>query len=453
MVFSKLFKNNKNIIAPRVILIFLILVLFSVTAEGQTGCDAVVADSMSRRPLPNASVFDRHGKFIGSCRTGGKLPYIAAADYPVTIRYMGFKEHVLSDAACSDTIFLQESITELPEVVIESRQHKLLHILAYVREYSTLSTYTDTVFLFREKMVDYMLPSEKKVRFKGWTSPRVITSKSYYRFTDASGLDSVSDRCSHHFSWADWVGIVPAAKLPSGLCGIESGTDTVRGKYSPTETWVKNGDRVTLDVNVMADTASRKWVPNLSLFFRDDVDFEQFKIRFNYDDIVGDILSPIDLTGYSFNIESNGRGHGLFRFNRRNEPFFVSSYAEVYIIDKEYITVKEAKKWDRRDAESNEIEIFEPAEAPALQPSIQMLVDRVNAVDHDLVRLDFTPDHRLAGRKIKKMNIGQRVLKRVKQMFGIDNINAERKWRRQWNDFSKIQSKKNNRTADEDQSR
>ncbi len=453
MVFSQLFKNNKNIIAPRVILIFLILVLFSVTAEGQTGCDAVVADSMSRRPLPNASVFDRHGKFIGSCRTGGKLPYIPTADYPVTIRYMGFKEHVLSDAACSDTIFLQESITELPEVVIESRQHKLLHILAYVREYSTLSTYTDTVFLFREKMVDYMLPSEKKVRFKGWTSPRVITSKSYYRFTDASGLDSVSDRCSHHFSWADWVGIVPAAKLPSGLCGIESGTDTVRGKYSPTETWIKNGDRVTLDVNVMADTASRKWVPNLSLFFRDDVDFEQFKIRFNYDDIVGDILSPIDLTGYSFNIESNGRGHGLFRFNRHNEPFFVSSYAEVYIIDKEYITVKEAKKWDRRDAESNGIEIFEPAEAPALQPSIQMLVDRVNAVDHDLVRLDFAPDHRLAGRKIQKMNIGQRVLKRVKQLFGIDNINAERKWRRQWNDFSKSQSKKNNRTADEDQSR
>lgn len=435
------------------ILIFLVLVLFSVTAEGQTGCDAVVADSMSRRPLPNASVFDRHGKFIGSCRAGGKLPYIPIADYPVTIRYMGFKEHVLSDAACNDTIFLQESITELPEVVIESRQHKLLHILAYVREYSTLSTYTDSVFLFREKMVDYMLPSEKKVRFKGWTSPRVITSKSYYRFTNATGLDSVSDRCSHHFSWADWVGIVPAAKLPAGLCGIENGTDTVRGKYSPTETWVKNGDRVTLDVNVMADTASRKWVPNLSLFFRDDVDFEQFKVRFNYDDIVGDILSPIDLTGYSFNIESNGRGHGLFRFNRHNEPFFVSSYAEVYIIDKEYITVKEAKKWGHRDAESNEIEIFEPAEAPALQPSIQMLVDRVNAVDHDLVRLDFTPDQRLAGRKIQKMNIGQRVLKRVKQMFGIDNINAERKWRRQWNDFSKIQSKKNNKTADEEQSR
>lgn len=438
---------------PRVVLIFLVLVLFSVTARGQTGCDAVVADSMSRRPLPNASVFDRHGKFTGSCRSDGRLPHIPATDYPVTIRYMGFKEHVLSDAACSDTIFLQELITELPEVVIESRQHKLLHILAYVREYSTLSTYTDTVFLFREKMVDYMLPSEKKVRLKGWTSPRVITSKSYYRFTNAKGLDSVSDRCSHHFSWADWVGIVPASKLPEALYGIENGTDTIKGKYSPTETWVKNGCRVTLDVNVMADTASRKWVPNLSLFFRDDVDFEQFKVRFNYDDIVGNILSPIDLTGYSFNIESNGRGHGLFRFNRHDEPFFVSSYAEVYIIDKEYITLKEAKKWDRRDAGNAEIEIFEPAEAPALQPSIQMLVDRVNAVDHDLVRLDFTPDKRLAGRKIKKMNIGQRVLSRVKQMFGIDNVNAERKWRRQWNDFSKSQSQKNNRTADEEQSR
>lgn len=108
----------------RLSLIFLVLVLFSVTAKGE----AVVADSMSHRPLPNASVFDRHGKLSGSCRSDGRLPYIPAADYPVTIRYMGFKEHVLSNAAGVDTIFLQELITELPEVVIESRQHKLLHI-------------------------------------------------------------------------------------------------------------------------------------------------------------------------------------------------------------------------------------------------------------------------------------------------------------------------------------
>ncbi|MDE6805737.1 MAG: hypothetical protein K2J05_02910, partial [Muribaculaceae bacterium] len=45
-------------------------------------------------------------------------------------------------------------VRNLPEFVVESNENKYLHVLAYVREYSTLSTYTDTIFMFREKMVD-----------------------------------------------------------------------------------------------------------------------------------------------------------------------------------------------------------------------------------------------------------------------------------------------------------
>lgn len=349
---------------------------------------------------------------------------------------MGYKEKsVMMDGG--DTIFLQENTVELPEVVVESRQHKLLHILAYVREYSTLTTYTDTVFLFREKMADYMLQPDKGQRFNGWSSPRVLRSRSYYRFTNSKGLDSVSDRCSHHFSWADWVGIVPVAKIPSKLCNVENGSDTVRGKYSPTEVWIKSGDRMTVEVNVLADAKSRKWVPNFQSFFKEDLDFDQFRIRFNYGDVVYDSVSPVDLTGYSFNIESNGRGRGMFMFNRPIDPFFVSTYAEAYIVDKEYITLKEAKKWERLQARTDEIEIYEPSEAPELQPAIQLLVDRVNKVDHDRARLSLTPDKRLAGRSLVKLNMGQQVLKRLKGLLGIDKVNARRKWNKQWRDFRK----------------
>lgn len=87
--------------------------------------------------------------------------------------------------------------TELPEVLVLSKNHKVLHMLAYVREYSTLTTYTDTVFLFREKMVDYMLPVFG-AKFEGWTKPRVLTSRSYYQFKDSRGLDSVSDVSNYH---------------------------------------------------------------------------------------------------------------------------------------------------------------------------------------------------------------------------------------------------------------
>lgn len=357
---------------------------------------------------------------------------------------MGFYEKVVPGVNV-DTIFLQENITQLPEVVVESRQKKMLHILAYMREYSTLSTYTDTVTLFREKMVDFMLPDDRKSHYAGWRNPRILNSQSYYRFTNAYGLDSVSDRCNQHFTWSDWVGILPPRKIPSRLAGVENGTDTLSGKYGSAEIWVKNGDKISLDVNVLADMASRKWVPNLSTFFNYNVDFEQFRLRLNYNNVINDSIMPLDLTGYSFNIESRGRGRGMFKFNRYDEPFFVATYTEVYVLDKEFISVKEAKKWEHWKFNTDEIKIYEPMEAPDLQPSIQALVDRVNNVNNDKIRLTLAPDYRLAGRKVKR-NFGYRVLQDLKLITGISRVRAKRDWDKQWRKFRNNQVKRNNQT-------
>lgn len=422
----------------RLSLIFLMSVLFIFDSEGRR---YVIADSITHLPLPNASIFNRQGNTVGISRSDGQTPFIAESDYPFTIRYLGYSERTVSSSA-GDTIFMTENIRELPEVVVESRKHTLLHLLAYVREYSTLTSYTDTVFLFREKMVDFMLPSYKKMKYKGWQMPRVLSSKSYYRYTNLQGLDSVSNRCSNHFSWADWVGVAPAAKIPQRLRRTVAATDTVSGRYSATEVWNRNDDRLTLDVDVMADTTSRKWVPNLSNFFRNNVDFERFSVRFNYDNIGGDSISPVNLTGYSFNIESNGRGHKMFMFNRRDEPFFVSTYAEAYILDKEYITVKEAKKWENRKTGIDDIPIYEPPEAPELQADIQLLVDRVNSLDHDHVRLALTPDKRLAGRHIARQHFGQRVLQLLKTATGISSIQHRRNLNRRWKEFREDIKKK-----------
>ena len=183
---------------------------------------------------------------------------------------------------CADTIFLSENVSELPEVIVESRRNRVLHILAYVREYSTLATYTDTVFLFREKMVDYMFSTDGETKFRGWSTPRILTCKSYYRFTDENGLDSVSDASHYHFSWSDWIGLEPKVSLPNKLRNTKIVTDTLHGKYSPTEIWDRIDDRLKIEIDVLSDTASRKWVPNLSGFFRRDLEFDKFKVKYNY---------------------------------------------------------------------------------------------------------------------------------------------------------------------------
>lgn len=422
----------------RYVLSFIALFLSALLTYGQTH-SAIVADSLTRKPLPSASLFDRKGNAVGITNARGRMPLISRSSYPVTVRYLGFREKTIETPG-ADTIFLQENAASLPEIVVESGRHKVLHVLAYVREFSTLTTYTDTVFLFREKMVDFMLNPDRKVRFKGWSNPRILTSRSYYRFTNDRGLDSVSNVSNNHFSWADWIGIVPARQLLPALKDRSTASDTVRGKYSPTEIWTRTDDRVTVDVNVLADTTSRKWVPNLSGFFHDDLEFENFRVRFSYDNILSDYLSPMDLTGYSFNIESNGRGHRMIGFNRYDQPFFVSTYAEAYVLDKEYITVKEARKWEKHDFHATNIEMCEPEEAPELQPSVQALVDRVNTIDRDKVRQTLPTDQRLIGKYYgkRKFGLGSRALSMLKQMTGISSYKSHKNFKQQWDGFKKF---------------
>ncbi|MEF2644464.1 MAG: hypothetical protein U0M50_10470, partial [Paramuribaculum sp.] len=144
------------------------------------------------------------------------------------MRYLGYRE-ISVDSLSGDTVLMVEIPTDLPEVVVESKAHKVLHMLGYVREYSMLATYTDTVFLFREKTVDFMLTPDKNVKFKGWVNPRVLKSRSYYRFTDSNGLDSVSDESNYHFSWSDWVGVVTSPRMPQRLRMSDFSADTVMG--------------------------------------------------------------------------------------------------------------------------------------------------------------------------------------------------------------------------------
>ena len=107
---------------PSVSLVSLLLVAVSLLgcALAARAQRTVVADSVTRLSLPSASVFDRDGRFAGISRADGRLPYVSPAAYPLTIRYIGYKEKVVPMTG-NDTIFMQELSRELSEVVVESR--------------------------------------------------------------------------------------------------------------------------------------------------------------------------------------------------------------------------------------------------------------------------------------------------------------------------------------------
>lgn len=391
----------------------------------------MVADYATRSPLPKASVYDCKGRAVGISDSKGRIPQAPQSSYPLAVRYVGYESAVIADATV-DTVFMNESSTDLSEIVVETRDRNVLHMLAYVREYSSRSTYFDTVFLFREKLVDFMLVPDRRFKFRGWRTPRVLKSKSYYRFTDCNGLDSVSDRSNHLFSWSDWVGIARMTKVPAQ-------SDTVYGKYSPAEIWTRgNEGGLAIDVNVLACDDSRKWVTNLSSFFRNDLDFEKFRLRYDFADASGDSLDILDLSSYSYVIESNGRGHDIFPFK---PDFYASTAAKVYILDKEFITVKEAKKWEKRKFELEDIELFQSPDAPPLDSPTLSLVARVEAIDGDAVRRGIDPDFKLVNENYGKANRnfapGMRMLNMLKQLTGISAIRHRRKVNNEWKGFKK----------------
>ena len=183
------------------ILTFLITLLLSESSE----C-AVIVDSRTGLPLPKASVLDKKGKLIGFCSENGELPDIPASAYPLSIRCIGYKT-VKIQQPTDEHIALEETTYDLPELKVDRKKHQVLHIIGYLREYSTLESYYDTVFLFREKTIDFMIPTKQVKKYEGWTRPRVLESKSYYHFTNVEGLDSVSKYYEQIFSWSDLAGI------------------------------------------------------------------------------------------------------------------------------------------------------------------------------------------------------------------------------------------------------
>ena len=292
-----------------------------------------------------------------------------------------------------------ERSTELPEVIVFPEKRPVLHMLGYIREYSTLTTLTDTVFLFREKMVDFMIPSRKAGKFKGWTRPRLLGSRSYYRFANSRGLDSVSDNFSAHFSWSDWMELPVTLSMRPGLMRTDAVSDTLRGRYSVSQIWARNGDEVSVNVDVLADTLNRSWTKGLAAYYLDRVDFDKISISCDFEDVDGGDLPPDRLEALRLHIKSAGRGYDLSRSFRGLGQPYVETKAELYFTDKQYITLKEAKRLAKHAPLIAAADIEAPSTLADPGSAVCRLMARVDGIDRDRIRMEKVPDQRLAGIK------------------------------------------------------
>jgi len=311
----------------------------------------------------------------------------------------------------------------LPEVVVNSKDKEVLHILALVREYSTLSSYNDTTFLFRERWVDFMLPTSRAKRYSGWSHQRTLSSRSYYHFTDCANLDSVSDRYfGQHFSWAEWISAPRPTVLPVTFRDNELQTaDTLRRGNLAAEIWKRSAGMISVQANVLSSRKERKWASGYASFLNsDEVSFEKFKVLYNFNNTgQTDSLRPEDLKSMVYQIESIGRGTNMLR-TKNNKPCFITTVAEVYFVDREFISRKEARKWEKIKLEDLDLRSeFFPDIIPPVSAEIAELKQRVEEIDHTSLRIRIKPDQRLAGRDLRPVSFKERALKYLKSLIGL----------------------------------
>ncbi len=385
-----------------------------------------VLDAESRIPLSRVSIFDRTGKMIGTGDDMGRLPDIYLGAYPLTLRSLGYSDKKVSSPG--DTIIEMSRLTyELPEVKVDIRRRPILHLTGYLSEISSMSSSFDTVMLYREKWVDFMIPADKEKHFKGWTDPRILKSKSYYKFTDVWGHDSVSDRIDHHFSWSDWLSLPPRVNQPKSIVRNHEISDTIMGWYSAAEIWRRDTTKFRVDVDVLADTLRGKWSPRLNNRLWRDLDFERLLLTFEYSDCDTFSVKPQNIDRMSCYIESMGRGHDMFRFNTRYDNIlYVTTYVDLVIADREYLTVKEARRKEKDQLLAlEEASLVLESEKMPRDSVINDLIARVNSIDHDQRRLRMEIDTRVGNGHLplppthKKKEKFFRALKSVLSGFGL----------------------------------
>lgn len=362
---------------------------------------SVVLDAESSLPVAMVSIFDRAGKMIGTGDDQGQLPDIYRDAYPLTLRSLGYSDKKVFSPEDS-VIEMTRVAFDLPEVKVDTRRRPILHLTGYLREISSMYSSVDTVLLYREKWVDFMIPSDKEKHFKGWSEPRILKSKSYYKFTDVSGRDSVSDRINHHFSWSDWISLPPRVNQPNMIAITQQVSDTLMGIGSLAEVWRRDSTKIRVDVDVLADTLRGKWAPRLNSRLWQDLDFKRLFLTFEYSDFDTISVKPQNIDRMSCYIESMGRGHDMFRFkDRYDNLLYVTTYVDLLIADREYLTVKDARKKekDRLFALEEASLVLESEKIPR-DSIINDLIARVNSIDHDQRRLGMVLDKRVGSGRL-----------------------------------------------------
>lgn len=337
-------------------------------------------DASTNAPLPLASITDCSGNVVGMTDKSGVIPELQKDRYPITFNYMGYASLQILKPAEDDMKMVPQEY-ELPEIVIIPGSRPLLHLTGYMREITSVLSSSDSVTLFKESVVDFLVPVEK-TKVKGWNKARELASKTYVRMSNSSGLDSVSTNHEYEFIlWGNRKGLIPsAAKIPDKIKGTDVACDTIMGKYYPKIIWLKNGDVTRWYGDALANEKNHITTPWALKIFGLTTDVTEISENYVFDTPDGGFIRLTDLRQVSVTIDMLAKGKLFKKTFDSSSPVNVRTYMELYLTDREFLSEEEGKSLKKEIPTIKSSDILAPANANPLHPAIIRSVERVNSL-------------------------------------------------------------------------
>lgn len=363
-------KTICSIASKAVILLFFCGAFLNLKAEVR------ITDATTGQPLPKASLFDKFGLFIGVADDKGVVPStISNLSYPLNIRYVGYQpiEVASPDAGI---VGMQESTYDLPEIVVDDVARNLLYLQAFVRDFTTLEDANDTLGHYTEQIVDYVIPIGKKAKFKGWKKPRTLATKTYKQIKAErknKSVDSLSYN-ENYQKFSPGFSITDKFVMPTPIAAGEVTEYVIDGKYSPEEKWFVIGDNYIVEKDAMSDYKDHYFQPAFLKMFAASAAMSKNESRYKFEK--GDKAPGVEnLVEASLTWDMILKGKLFKKLSQASDDSKINDYAEMFIIDRAYLTAEEAKDL-KKNPPVIESDFKIPSGIPAPPAEIQKLKEK-----------------------------------------------------------------------------
>ena len=359
----------------RLYTLIIVIILFYIPSDAQKR----VVDAETQSPVAAASIFDGAGNMVGFTWSDGAFSEVPESAYPITLRCMGYEQLVIERPE-EKTWEMTPIAYELEEVVVVPVERNVLKQTFYVREYFSIHNESDTVTFFTEHMSRRFIPTSKDAKFDDDTSLQMLNTRQYAHY-QIFGKDSVVANPESAFPMMVDVLYLNNEEVTAPESFKESGNTPKHfekaGKSGMTLIQKQNAQTFTSIEDDLAHRKGHKFSPWILKAIGLTMEFQQLYTTHTYRVNDTGIYQPKDLMEASFVMEALGKGKLLRKALKSENPVMIHSMTELYIVDREFLTVAEAQESCKN--KPTDVKFAIPSSVPPLNEATRRLVDRANA--------------------------------------------------------------------------